>query len=1399
MKKILTLLMISFLYLSTFSMVIPQVKATSLEVNVFDESGFHPASLHGALRLEGIPIKVYTLEDILVASGFSDSNGKAYFSLDEGIYKIIYGGKITGETGGGGLGVSSKIIDVSGSSISTDLYCFRVTFHSYEAGGPYELNYIDLDKNSDGYQDKITVRPGQEVNAEFSWWELETVNVPIWYVSAFGSWNPTSALGNLASGTASPTTHVLHTVALTFTAPSEPGTYKVRLVGVLDYDWPNSYYTGDHYQPSLGRDTGIAIISKAINGPYGEGTIIVSGEAPSVSISAQYTSFVNAFNNYKQIFGQDVVIGQTVERTLSGMINDPPAHYHWHSWEGQTYPHMDGFSIRIETVQPDYVYKIIGLGYMGGSQPSASGWVQVNLPFKIEQINYAENVTYGDGSNVRVFVNALTGRIDFSAKWYNWPALIDATAFRFTITIARPGGVLPPFDKEKTRWEASYAFDTDIQGIVMFGGRTWNASDFRSDLWTFNPSTCQWTAISASGEPSARVASSMGYNALAKNFLVFGGGTLSGEVSDTWIFQFTEANTGTWTQIPVAGPSARSGAPMVYDSKNNLFILFGGERYVYSLGDTWVFDSSTGLWLDKNPSPSPSQRCRAAMAYDEKSGKALLFGGLNKGQGKLLDDTWLYDASTNIWQKIETIRAPSPRQWPSLASDGNGAFYLFGGWRVDATGGLGQYLDDTWKFDIETMQWTQLHPSESPIAQSQDALLYVDGGKFVLINGWRDSPLGDIWFFDSNQNNWFLPFFDLIIESVDISDEAPSEGQPVTLKATIKNLGNIPADGSLTLRQNITYTSPIMKSYSLPITKKFETIPAGSSTTVEITWNATEIINAESKSLLLLLETSPYDFDLTNNEAVIERIEMDDTSKFDIGVHSYSFSNRDAIEYGKSITKAELKAYVGTLLLVLFPNWPNIFRDAISDYIVCTFADFAIKGYCYGMSTTSSKYYAGLLSKPVDKDVFQMLIGEAFPNVRSHQYEAIWIGIDFSLRTLFEVNWEKIYQIIVELLNRGQPPILVMDLASGERHAVVVYNVYSVSEDIKHLVVYDNEYPGIGIIYVLDLKNNKLYSPTYSIIKAMAYNPLLPSEQIVTIIEKVIQTFLSNFKRILIFQSPVNVTVTDQYGRVLSEERDEIPSATFEYYNLTQAKVFRLPLNLTYTVQISANQEGNCTITSIIPFSERAAATFVITFNLTSSTKAELRIHPEATEYVLQVDEDGNGIVDYEILPQTEFYQMSETVTHEVFVNGQTFIVVTESNSTITNLIFVKEERKITFSVSGIAGTRGSCNISIPNNLMWGEFSLYLDGRKMIKDVEYTELHNATHYEFQIIYDNDNRKIEIVSQFVIPEYPSAIFMSLFIVLMSFVIVLAITKFPRKPRINSQTHIFLHVTSPKKRS
>jgi len=114
-------------------------------------------------------------------------------------------------------------------------------------------------------------------------------------------------------------------------------------------------------------------------------------------------------------------------------------------------------------------------------------------------------------------------------------------------------------------------------------------------------------------------------------------------------------------------------------------------------------------------------------------------------------------------------------------------------------------------------------------------------------------------------------------------------------------------------------------------------------------------------------------------------------------------------------------------------------------------------------------------------------------------------------------------------------------------------------------------------------------------------------------------------------------------------------------------------------------------------------------------------------------------------------------IDHEIVADGTVFHVTTESNSTISNFQFIQEDKKLLFNVTGPPGETGYCNISIPEELLWGEFSIFMDGSLLVKDVDYTQTHNGTHYTFYISYSHSTHTINIVGTEVIPEFPLQIF------------------------------------------
>ncbi len=153
-------------------------------------------------------------------------------------------------------------------------------------------------------------------------------------------------------------------------------------------------------------------------------------------------------------------------------------------------------------------------------------------------------------------------------------------------------------------------------------------------------------------------------------------------------------------QYPV--PPSRQNSPIVYDRKNRVFVLFGGDHQDYLTNDTWALDLKKG-WRRTSPDKAPSPRAGHALAYLPRSGKLLLYGGylqssdVNPARPTLKAVTphqaWLYDVATSRWDLLlkwtsRTGGANAPQCYgsvydyrakysaPLLAVDDNDSVYL---------------------------------------------------------------------------------------------------------------------------------------------------------------------------------------------------------------------------------------------------------------------------------------------------------------------------------------------------------------------------------------------------------------------------------------------------------------------------------------------------------------------------------------------------------------------------------------------------------------------------------------------------------------------------------------------------------------------------------------------------
>jgi hypothetical protein len=190
---------------------------------------------------------------------------------------------------------------------------------------------------------------------------------------------------------------------------------------------------------------------------------------------------------------------------------------------------------------------------------------------------------------------------------------------------------------------------------------------------------------------------------LRRAFLILWGVALIGTVSFKALWP-----QGGWQLIKSAHtPGHRANTAIVYDSARKRAVLFGGlsdwigSRFLYT-DDTWEWDGKD--WQKMNPEHAPPPRAGPVMAYDEKLGVIVLFGGEDISGVYMLNDTWIWDGKD--WTQAFSTDAPSPRRGAQMFFDHQtGKIVLAGGFSLTYDDKqLVQYAD-TWEWDGKNWQY----------------------------------------------------------------------------------------------------------------------------------------------------------------------------------------------------------------------------------------------------------------------------------------------------------------------------------------------------------------------------------------------------------------------------------------------------------------------------------------------------------------------------------------------------------------------------------------------------------------------------------------------------------------------------------------------------------------------
>jgi hypothetical protein len=135
----------------------------------------------------------------------------------------------------------------------------------------------------------------------------------------------------------------------------------------------------------------------------------------------------------------------------------------------------------------------------------------------------------------------------------------------------------------------------------------------------------------------------------------------------------------------------------------------------------------------------------------------------------------------------------------------------------------------------------------------------------------------------------------------------------------------------------------------------------------------------------------------------------------------------------------------------------------------------------------------------------------------------------------------------------------------------------------------------------------------------------------------------------------------------------------------------------------------------------------------------------------------GAGSEDF-LLIKTELFTF--TYENDIYFGENSYRVSVTTNSILKETSFLQNQKQLSYNVTGPTGTFGFCNISIPEDLLWGDFAVYLDGEPLVENVDYTRTYNGTHNTFYISYTHSSHLIKIIGSEIIPEFISLFTLSL---------------------------------------
>jgi hypothetical protein len=118
---------------------------------------------------------------------------------------------------------------------------------------------------------------------------------------------------------------------------------------------------------------------------------------------------------------------------------------------------------------------------------------------------------------------------------------------------------------------------------------------------------------------------------------------------------------------------------------------------------------------------------------------------------EMYSDTWAYDHNASQWTNLNPENNPPVTSGHAMSYDSESdRIILF-------SSGEGMFGDETWAFDYNSNSWTDLNPTQKPPGRFGNNMAYdAESDRIIIFGGAGKGPksLDDTWSYDFNTNTW---------------------------------------------------------------------------------------------------------------------------------------------------------------------------------------------------------------------------------------------------------------------------------------------------------------------------------------------------------------------------------------------------------------------------------------------------------------------------------------------------------------------------------------------------------------------------------------------------------------------------------------------------------------------